>query len=77
MVNTIPNIYEDGETYISCKYDWSDLNEKIDYVLSNFNTLNERINHNIREKFEKEYSHEKLCMHWYNIFKNLNNVEKE
>ena len=28
-----PFVYEDGETYIACKYDWSDVEEKIDYVL--------------------------------------------
>ena len=30
------NIYEDGKTYISCMYDWSDVEEKIEYVLSNY-----------------------------------------
>jgi len=74
MVKTIPNIYEDGETYISCKYDWSDLNETVDYVLSNFDSLNERINTNIREKFKKEYDYEKLCLYYYNLFRKLNEI---
>ena len=77
LVHTIPNIYEDGKTYIGCKYDWSDLEEKIDYVLDNFNELNEKINFNIRNSFSVKYSYDKLCMYWYNIFKNLNNVTKE
>ena len=77
LVHTIPNIYEDGKTYIGCKYDWSDLEEKIDYVLSNFNELNEKINLEIRKQFSKKYSYDDLCMHWYNIFKNLNEIESE
>ena len=77
LVDTIPNIYEDGKTYIGCKYDWSDLEEKIDYVLSNFNELNEKINLEIRKQFSKKYSYDDLCMHWYNIFKNLNEIKSE
>ena len=29
--------------YIGCKYDWSDLEEKVDYIMSNFKELNENI----------------------------------
>ena len=29
-------LVDGAETYIACKYDWSDLREKIDYVLSNY-----------------------------------------
>ena len=74
MINTIPNIYESNDTYLSVMYDWSNLNETIDYVLSNFDTLNERINHNIREKFIKEYDYKKLCLYYYNLFRNLNEI---
>ena len=77
MVNTIPNIYESNDTYLSVMYDWSNLNETVDYVLSNFDTLNERINHNIREKFIKEYDYQKLCLYYYNIFSNLDEVNKD
>ena len=58
-------------------YAWSNLAERIDYVLSNFNFLNEKINHNIRERFNNEYRYEKLCMYWYNIFSNLDSIVKE
>ena len=73
---TKPNIYLDNDTYISVNYDWSDLNEKIDYVLSNFNELNEKINNNIRDTFLSKYSYENLCLHWYDIFKNMSDVEE-
>jgi hypothetical protein len=72
LVHTIPNIYEDGKTYIGCKYDWSDLEEKIDYVMTNFKELNDHINFEIRKQFIEGYDYDRLCMHWYNIFKNLN-----
>jgi len=74
-VDTIPNVYEDGKTYIACKYDWSDLEEKIDYILSNFNELNEKLNHNLRQQFTEKYSYHNLCMHYYNLFSNLTEVQ--
>ena len=77
MVNTIPNIYESNDTYLSVMYDWSNLNETIDYVLSNFDTLNERINHNIREKFIKKYNYQRLCLYFYNIFRKLDKIKQE
>jgi hypothetical protein len=76
MVKTTPNIYEAGKTYIDVKYDWSDLEEKIDYILSNFDTLNLEINNEIRKRFIEGYDYNKLCLHWYNIFKNLNSVKQ-
>ena len=75
-LDTIPNIYEDDETYIAVNYDWSNLNEKIDYVLSDFNNLNQKINTNIRSMFLKKYTYENLCMYWYEIFSNLDEVNK-
>ena len=77
LVHTIPNIYEDGKTYIGCKYDWSDLEEKVDYIMSNFQELNEKINLEIRKKFIEGYDYDKLCLHWYNIFKNLPSITNE
>ena len=74
-VNTIPNIYVDGETYISCKLDWSDLEEKIEYVIDNFDDLNEKLVTNIRKLYEGKYKLENLCMHWYSIFSELTGVE--
>ena len=74
LVDSIPNIMIDDKTFIACKYDWSDLEEKIDYILSNFEELNEQINFEIRKRFTEEYNYNKLCLHWYDIFKNLNNI---
>ena len=75
MVRTKPNIYIEDETYISVKPDWSDLEEKIEKVLGNFQEYSYIVN-NFREKFKEEYSLENLCLHWYNIFKNLSSVRE-
>ena len=76
-VDSFPNMMIEDETYIPCKYDWSDLEEKIDYILGNFNELNEKLNFNIRKLFKEQYTYETLCTYWYNIFKSLNNITKD
>lgn len=75
MVDTLPNIMIDDETFISCKYDWSDLEEKIDYILSNFTYVHDHITHNIRNMFNKNCTNEKLCLYYYDLFSNLDDVE--
>ena len=35
------------------------------------------INENIRKKFTDGYGYDKLCLHWYNIFKNLKDVTSD
>jgi len=74
-VDTVPNLMIDDETFISCNYDWSDLEEKIDYVLSNFNNINDRIVSNIRRVYTNKFTPENLCMYYYNLFNDLTNVE--
>jgi len=76
-VDTLPNMMIDNETFIPCKYDWSDLEEKIDYILSNFNELNEKINYNIRKMFKEKFTNENLCLYYYNLFSNLNGVSND
>ena len=72
-----PFVYEDGETYISCKYDWSDVEEKIDYVLSNYKELQPYLVENMRKQFKKQYSHENLALHLYDTFKELPSISVE
>ena len=76
-VDTLPNMMIDNETFIPCKYDWSDLEEKIDYILSNFNDLNEKINHKIRKEFMENFTNEKLCLYYYNLFSKLDDIGEE
>ena len=44
-----PNIYEDGVTCISCKLDYSDLEEKVNYLLNNPEIMN-KINNNVQKQ---------------------------
>jgi|TARA_R100001163_G_C5063468_1_gene200781 hypothetical protein len=72
-----PFVYEDDETYISVNYDWSNLEEKIDYVLSDYNNIRERLVTNMKSQFENKYKLENLVLHLYDVFKNISNVESE
>ena len=70
-----PFIYEDDITYISVNYDWSNLEEKIDYVLSDFNNIRERLVTNMRKKYIEAYDYKNLVLHFYNVLKNLDGVQ--
>ena len=76
-VDTIPNIYIPNETYIPCKLDFSDLDDKIHYILENYNQLQEKLTTNMRELYIKEYSDEKLALYLYQLFSSLPMIGKE
>ena len=73
-IDTAPNVYIDNETYISCKHDFSDLNEKIVKILGNYNNYRYIIE-NARKKFIDEMSGEKIALHMYNVLKNVKGIE--
>jgi len=73
FVDTVPNIFEDKQTYIACKHDYSDLGEKIEEVLGNYNNYLYIIE-NARERFKSEMAPEKLAIHLHNMFKNLKEI---
>tara|TARA_R110000796_G_scaffold238473_1_gene358846 strand:+ start:80 stop:586 length:507 start_codon:yes stop_codon:yes gene_type:complete len=75
-ISSEPFIYEDDETYIAVNYDWSNLEEKIDYVLSDYNNVRKRLVQNMRKKYEEKYGLVNLVLHFYNIISNLDGVEK-
>ncbi len=70
-----PFIYENDQTYISVNYDWSNLEEKIDYVLSDYNNVRERLVENMRRKYKESYDLKKLVLHIYNLLNDLDGVE--
>ena len=72
-----PFIYEDDETYIAVKYDWSNLEEKIDYVLSDYNNIRERLVENMRQQYMKKYDLTNLVLHFYNLLSTLDKVVNE
>jgi glycosyltransferase involved in cell wall biosynthesis len=76
-IDSNPMWYEDGKTYISCKHDYSDLEEKIDYVLDNFNELQQTMIPYARQKFDELYTPENTAINVYNIFKELHGVTTE
>jgi glycosyltransferase involved in cell wall biosynthesis len=73
-IDSEPFIYEDNKTYISVNYDWSNLEEKIDYVLSDYKNVRERLVSNMRKKYEESYDLKNLVIHLYDIIKNLDGV---
>lgn len=76
-LQSIPNIYVENETYIPCKWDYSDIYEKVEYILTNYDELRPYLVNNMRKKYEEEYSPEKLVLHLYELFKNLEVVRCE
>ena len=73
FVDTVPNIFEDKQTYVACKHDYSDLKGKIEEILGNYNNYLHIIE-NARERFKSEMAPEKLAIHLYNMFKNLKEI---
>jgi len=76
-ITSEPFIYEDDITYIAVNYDWSNLEEKVDYVLSDYNNIRERLVQNMKSQFIEKYKLENLVIHMYDVFKNLSDVEGE
>jgi hypothetical protein len=74
LVNTYPNIYIPYETYIPCKTNWSDLNDKIDWVKTHHAECREIVN-NSREIMKKSFTIENLLLYWYDILKTFNGIE--
>jgi molecular chaperone GrpE (heat shock protein) len=74
-ISSEPFIYEDNETYIAVNYNWSNLEEKIDYVLSDYNNVRERLVQNMRKKYQEKYGLSNLVLHFYNVISNLDGVE--
>ena len=73
-IESEPFLYEDDETYIAVNYDWSNLEEKIDYVLSDYDNIRERLVTNMRKQYEEKYNLQNLVIHLYDILKNLDGV---
>ena len=74
FIRSYPNIYIDKKTYFGVEYDWSNLNEVIDEVLSNFEEYNEMINSEVTNQFRDKYTLEPYCENMYNLFVNMSNV---
>jgi len=65
-VITHPNIYVPYETYIPCALDWSDLQDKIEWVKTNPIQC-KQITENAREIVKSSFTIEKLLLYWYDM----------
>jgi len=72
---TDPTLLVDGETYIAVENDWSNLEERLDYILSNYELLRDKLVKNMRERYKELYTPNRLVLHWYNLLKNMDGVE--
>ena len=77
FLESLPNIYKHKETYIGVEYDWSDLIEKIDELLSDYKRLQQFYVENMRKSYKEQYQPEHFVTHIYNIFKELDGVVNE
>jgi len=73
FIDTVPNVFEDKQTYIACKHDFSDLEEKINTILGSWNDYSYIIE-NARKRFEEQMKPENIALHLYNIFKELQTI---
>jgi hypothetical protein len=76
-LDSYPFIYKDKETYIACKYDWSDVLEKIDYILTNYNELQPYLTENIKNEYTQQYSNESLVKYFYNQLSTVQGIGHE
>jgi len=76
-VDSYPKMMIEDETYIPCEHDWSDLEEKIDYILTNFKELNEKIVTNCRKYYIENFTHESIGKYLYDMFNELDTVTTE
>ena len=77
-VDTKPNMYVEDETYIACEQDFSDLDDKVEYVLSNFDELQTYLTENFRKRLIDIYNPIHLVKHTYELLlQNLQGVESE
>ena len=74
-IDSYPFIYEDGVTYVSCKHDYSDLEEKIEYCVENFDVLRDTFVDNMRRQYDEKYHPHYLPLYTADILVNLKLAE--
>jgi len=70
-LKTYPDLYIDKETYISCKWDFSDFDERIDDLLANPDTI-AKISQQAQEKYQyflSEKGQEGFCIRFIDMLK--------
>jgi hypothetical protein len=67
----IPNIFYKDKTYISCKPDLSDLEEKIEYAVSNYETIYPTFYKNVKDMIVKEFDPYIPIKYYHDFLKKL------
>jgi hypothetical protein len=75
FLDTYPHIYEDGKTYIACKNDFSDLEEKIEYCVLNFPEIRDELVDNMINAYKENYTLDSLADYTLELFINLNIIK--
>jgi hypothetical protein len=75
-IQSIPNIYSEN-TYLSCNWDYSDLESLVSFVLDDFDACQEGYVNSMRTAFKSQYNLEKLVLHTYDWLTKLDGFETE
>lgn len=70
-IDTYPNIYIKDKTYISCNWDYSDLEDKIQYAVENFDAIRNEFVNNLRKRYTEEYHEYYLADYIKNLFSKM------
>ena len=76
-VDTIPNIYIPFHTFVPCDWDFSNLQDRIDFILSDWKQNQEKFVVNFRNEFNNEYLPEKLIVHTHDWISQLDSFTTE
>ena len=63
------NIYIKDKTYISCKHDYSDLSEKIEYAVENFDEIQKQYVETLKQEYLTKYRPGYLADYTVKLFK--------
>jgi hypothetical protein len=66
-----PWIYFDGLTYLSCKHDYSDIGEVIDYIMSDYSNIRDFTIENMIKYFNEKYTQEAIVTHMHGVLSKL------
>lgn len=69
-IETVPNVYNQT-TFVDCEWDYSNVPQKIEWILAHFKQLQEYYVSNMRREYEQKYNPEKLVRFTYDWISTL------
>lgn len=76
-LDSVPFVYQQNKTYVSCDWDFSNLVDIIDNSMHRWTEYQSYFVDNMRTGFEKEYTREKLVLWTYDWLSKLEGFETE